>query len=444
MNEQQDIDIAIVGSGFSGLAMATPAEALGPRRLRHPASGRARSAAPGARTPTRAVAATCPATSTRSRSRPNPDWSSTFSAQPEIRDYLRRVAAEEGLLEHVRFGCEVESARWDADGAALACCETSSGPLRGPGADRRRRPAARAEAARHPGPAPTSRGRSFTRPTWDHDHDLEGERVAVIGTGASAIQFVPQIQPRVAKLHLFQRTRAVGDAAPRPAASPASSASPTGASRRCSGVARASIYWAREAIAIPMLRVALAPLLRRVGQAHLRRQVPDPELRAKLTPDYLPGCKRILVANDYLPVARASRTSRSSPTGSPRSAGARSWAPTAPSARSTRSSSAPASTCSTCRSPSASATARGARWPSTGTAARRPTAARWSPASRTCSSCSGPNTGLGHNSVVYMAEAQADYVLQALAHMRERRPRDARRRPPEAAAALERRRSSAG
>src|SRR5438093_782420 len=143
-------------------------------------------------------------------------------------------------------------------------------------------------------------GTVFHSATWDHDHDLDGERVAVIGTGASAIQFVPQIQPRVGKLHVFQRTA--------PWIMPRPDRPLTRFERAlyrrvpaAQRLMRKAIYWGREAYAIPLLRVRLSRVIERAARRHLRRQVPDPQLQAKLTPDYAPGCKRILVSNDYLP-----------------------------------------------------------------------------------------------------------------------------------------------
>ena len=113
MNEQQEIEIAIVGSGFSGLAMASRLRRSGRddfvilERAREVGGTWRENTYPGCR-------CDVPSHVYSFSFAPNPDWSSTFSAQPEIRDYLRHVAADEGLLEHVRFGCEVESARWDA------------------------------------------------------------------------------------------------------------------------------------------------------------------------------------------------------------------------------------------------------------------------------------------------------------------------------------------
>ncbi len=141
----------------------------------------------------------------------------------------------------------------------------------------------------------------FHSATWNHDHDLTGERVAAIGTGASAIQFVPKIQPIVGKLHLFQRTpswvmpdpdREVTDFERR-------------MYRRFPSTQRAVrglIYLVQEVTVFgTIINRRLSKVLERVARKHLRDQVSDPELRAKLTPDYLIGCKRITMSDTYYP-----------------------------------------------------------------------------------------------------------------------------------------------
>jgi cation diffusion facilitator CzcD-associated flavoprotein CzcO len=296
LNEQHT-DIAIVGSGFSGLAMASRLRRAGRKdflileRARDVGGTWRENTYPGCR-------CDVPSHVYSFSFAPNPDWSSTFSPQPEIQDYLRRTAAEQGLLDYLRFGCEVESARWDAD-AGRWILETSSGKISARVLIAGAGPLHEPKLPDVPGLSEFE-GTLFHSATWNHDHDLAGERVAVIGTGASSIQFVPQIQPEVASLHLYQRTAPwVMPRRQRPI-----TRFERALYRRFPALQRAmrrAIYSAREAIAIPMLHVALAPLLRAVGKAHLRRQVRDPKLRAQLTPDYLPGCKRILVANDYLP-----------------------------------------------------------------------------------------------------------------------------------------------
>jgi cation diffusion facilitator CzcD-associated flavoprotein CzcO len=230
---------------------------------------------------------------------PNPDWSRTYSLQPEIWDYLRDVADREGLREHLRLRCEVTEADWDED-AQRWRVETSQGPLTADVLIGGTGPLTEPVIPELPG-LDTFEGNVFHSARWDHDHDLTGERVAVIGTGASAIQFVPRIQPEVAQMHLFQRTA--------PWILPHSDRPITGFERflyrrfpAVQRAVRAAVYWGRETFVLGfaknqnLMRPAEA-----IGRWHLRRSVPDPDLRRKLTPRYRIGCKRILISNNYLP-----------------------------------------------------------------------------------------------------------------------------------------------
>jgi cation diffusion facilitator CzcD-associated flavoprotein CzcO len=229
----------------------------------------------------------------------NPDWSQSFSPQPEIQAYLVAATKRLGLRRHIRFGHEVLEARWD-EARDLWRIQTSRGVYNArflisgmgglhepstpdiPGLDR-------------------FEGTVFHSARWNHGHDLTGERVAVIGTGASAIQFVPQIQPKVRRLHLFQRTP--------PWIVPRANRRITRLERwlfrrfpLLQRLARAGIYWSRESLALGMTRHRkLLKGIELIGRLQLRAQVRDPELRRKLTPHYTIGCKRILVSNDYLP-----------------------------------------------------------------------------------------------------------------------------------------------
>jgi cation diffusion facilitator CzcD-associated flavoprotein CzcO len=291
------VDVAIVGSGFSGLAMAH-------RMLRdgmddfvilekaNDVGGAWRdNTYPG-------CACDVPSHVYSFSFAPNPEWSTTYSPQAEIRDYIRRVAEEKGILPHVRFGCEVASAAWD-ESAQRWTLETSQGTITARVVVAAPGPLSEPSIPQLPGLA-RFQGKVFHSARWDHDYDVAGKRIAVVGTGASAIQFVPQIQPRVAKLHLYQRTA--------PWVLPRTERRITGVERALfrrfpvlQRAMRTMVYWARESTAIPMLRVRLSPIIRAIGKRHLRRQVPDHGLRRQLTPDYAPGCKRILVSNDYYP-----------------------------------------------------------------------------------------------------------------------------------------------
>lgn len=290
-------DVAIIGSGFSGLAMAVRLQRAGfddfvVLERGDEVGGTWRdNSYPG-------CACDVPSHLYSFSFAPNPEWSATFSPQPEILAYLRGVAHDKGVVDHVRFGCELKEALWDAPAQrwrlqtsrgemSARVLVAAGGPLSEPST---------------PGVAGIDRfqGKVFHSARWDHDHDLTGERVAVIGTGASAIQFVPEIQPKVDELHVFQRTA--------PWIMPRRSRPLTSLERAvyrrlplAQRLMRTAIYWGRELYAIPMLRAGLAPVTRFMGKAYIKRAVADPELRRKLTPSYAPGCKRILISNDYLP-----------------------------------------------------------------------------------------------------------------------------------------------
>ena len=135
---------------------------------------------------------------------PNPGWTRTYSPQPEIRDYLERCADDFDVRSHIRFGHTVLSAEWDGDERRWRI-ETDQGPFTARVLISAMGPLTEPRTPDLPG-LDTFAGTSFHSARWNHDHDLRGERVASIGTGASAIQYVPSIQPQVERLHVFQRT----------------------------------------------------------------------------------------------------------------------------------------------------------------------------------------------------------------------------------------------
>jgi cation diffusion facilitator CzcD-associated flavoprotein CzcO len=228
----------------------------------------------------------------------NPEWSRSFSPASEIHAYLRACAARFGVLPKVRFDHAVLEAAWDDD-AQLWRLETRHGLFTADvliGAVGALSEPSVPELA---GLASFA-GKTFHSARWDHDHDLAGRRVAVIGTGASAIQFVPAIQPRVASLSVFQRTppwivprrdRALGER----------EKSILRRSRAAQWLKRTRIYALREAVGLAFFDARAAKLAQRIALTHLERQVPDAALRARLTPGYTMGCKRILLSDDYLP-----------------------------------------------------------------------------------------------------------------------------------------------
>ncbi|PRX47220.1 cation diffusion facilitator CzcD-associated flavoprotein CzcO [Prauserella shujinwangii] len=230
----------------------------------------------------------------------NPDWSRSFSGQPEIWAYLRRVADTYDLRRSIRFGVEATGARWD-EAAQRWHVETASG------AEFSGRFLVDGSGALHipnipklPG-AENFAGTAFHSARWDHDYPLEGKRVAVVGTGASAVQFVPEIAPRVARLDVYQRTPPW--VLPRPGGE-----IPEWAKRlfRRAPLARnayrAALYWLNESFALGFN--GHPELLRAgewLGRRHIERSIADPELRRKVTPDYRLGCKRVLGSNTYYP-----------------------------------------------------------------------------------------------------------------------------------------------
>ena len=135
---------------------------------------------------------------------PNPGWSRTFSPGGEIEEYLRRCAAHFDVLPHVRFEHEVTGAAWD-DALERWRVETTAGSFTAQVLISGTGPLSEPSIPRIPG-LESFEGNAFHTAQWDHDQDLRGRRVAVIGTGASTIQVVPRIQPEVERLHLFQRT----------------------------------------------------------------------------------------------------------------------------------------------------------------------------------------------------------------------------------------------
>ncbi len=231
---------------------------------------------------------------------PNPNWSRVFARQAEIHQYLQHCARKYGLLPSIRFGCEVARASFDEGLAVWNVTLTSGQVLRA-----RHVVTATGQLSRPVYPKLEGmeqfKGHVCHSALWDHSHDLAGQRVAVIGTGASAIQFVPAIADRVSKLTVFQRSAAY--ILPRPDG-------PYAGWRKALFKAapwtmklhRARIYAQYESRAIGFTRIKSVMDLA-VGlpfKGLLRKQVQDPALRAQLTPDYPIGCKRILLSNDYL------------------------------------------------------------------------------------------------------------------------------------------------
>ncbi len=230
----------------------------------------------------------------------NPGWSRMFAPQEEIWEYLRRCVRRYGISAHIRFGCRVERMEWDdASGrwhitTAAGEAYTARAIVSGIGALHLPSVPEIPGAGQFAGPA-------FHSAHWDRSCSLAGKRVAVIGTGASAIQFIPEIAKQAAQVHVFQRTPPWIHPRPDfeipPAARAVFAAAPP-----VMRAFRDGIYWLLEirAAGFAVHPQLLAPL-RRIAEHHIARQVSDPELREKVTPDYTIGCKRILLSSNYYP-----------------------------------------------------------------------------------------------------------------------------------------------
>ncbi|MCX4823714.1 NAD(P)/FAD-dependent oxidoreductase [Streptomyces sp. NBC_01142] len=230
---------------------------------------------------------------------PNPDWPRTFSGQEHIRAYLEHVADTFRLRSHLRLNHEVRMMRWD--NAELRWeIQTSQGTLTADVVVSATGPLSDPKIPEVPGLADFP-GKVFHSARWDHDYDLRGKRVAMIGTGASAIQIVPSIQPDVARLTLFQRTP--------PWVMPRMDRKISGAERSLhrrlpfTGAARRGLLWGIRELQVQAFtkRPNQLGLIESLARANMAKSIKDPALRVKLTPSYRIGCKRILLSSSYYP-----------------------------------------------------------------------------------------------------------------------------------------------
>ncbi|MGW6174196.1 flavin-containing monooxygenase [Arthrobacter sp. NPDC055138] len=293
-----EVDVIIVGTGFSGLGLGIKLAREGGRSFlllerAGDVGGTWRdNTYPG-------VCCDVPSHLYSYSFRPNPDWSMVRSPGHEIHEYLQEAAREEGILTHCRFNTEVRSAKWD-DSTARWVVETTQGTYR----SRFFAPAMGLLAEGKVPPIPgleDFEGEIFHSSSWRHDVPLKGKRIGVVGTGASAIQIIPELAQDAAELVVFQRTPAY--------ILPRQNRHYTQAEQRMFArdpqtrqAHRSDIFWFSESTFAERRRVpqALAQVTAMVDRFR-EAQVPDPQLRAKLTPDYELGCKRVLYSDDYYP-----------------------------------------------------------------------------------------------------------------------------------------------
>ncbi|WP_032369295.1 MULTISPECIES: flavin-containing monooxygenase [Nocardiaceae] len=412
----QQVDVLVVGAGFAGLAAVAKILAADPsadvtviERASEVGGTWRDNTYPG-------CACDVPTSLYSFSFAPSPKWSHTFARQPELFDYLQSVVDRLNLRDRIVADCELLSADWsDTDqrwtvqtskgAASVRVLVAATGALSTP------------KIPDVPG-IDTFQGTVFHSATWNHEHDLTGERVAVIGTGASAVQFVPEIVDKAQRLTVFQRTpawviprldRTIGRVERTlyekvPAAHRA---------------VRGIIYGYREAyVTVLADNPWMLPAVKAFAKANLKRQVKNPTKRAALTPDYAPGCKRLLLSNDWLrTLDRQDVDLVTSGLTSVTENGV-----VDASGRNYEVDTIIFATGFTPTEPPVSHLLRGSDG--------RTLAERWggSPQAHLGTTVAGfpnlflmygPNTNLGHSSIVYMLESQANYVVSALSEMRD-------------------------
>jgi len=231
---------------------------------------------------------------------PNPTWPHRYSRQDEILAYIERTAAEEGVLENVRTGVEVASAVYDETEQCWHLTTVAGESIETDVLVSAVGQLSRPSIPDFPG-LHTFEGPAFHSAEWDHSVDLSGKRIAVLGTGASSIQFVPGIQPEAGRVTVFQRSAPY--VAPKPDREYTSTHNKLfGRFPFTQAFGRRLTWMVTEQFNKALIENTPMKKVVELGwRAQLHKQVRDPELRAKLVPDYPFGCKRVLFSNDWYP-----------------------------------------------------------------------------------------------------------------------------------------------
>lgn len=229
---------------------------------------------------------------------PNPQWSRVFAQQQEIKTYIQNVAQQFDVKKYVRFGYEMLESAWD-DQAKHWVVKTNQGFIHARFAIMAGGPMHQPVLPRIKG-LETFKGAQFHSAEWNHDVDLNGKKVAVVGAGASAIQFVPELQAQVEKLTLLQRTPQwvlpkMDQSLPKLAQALFKVLPVT------QRLTRYGVYGVFESLNSSMHHPKLVSQIERLAKLNIRLGVKDPALRAKLLPDFTIGCKRVLQSNQWYP-----------------------------------------------------------------------------------------------------------------------------------------------
>ncbi|MCH8498844.1 MAG: NAD(P)/FAD-dependent oxidoreductase [Marinobacter sp.] len=230
----------------------------------------------------------------------NPDWSRSFSGSREILAYIQGMVKQFNLRQYIRFGKNVSDMAWDDQSGTWKATTDAGEVFSGRTAVMAQGPLSNASFPAISG-LEDYQGHKIHSARWDHDYDFKGKKVAVIGTGASAIQIIPELVKEARHLTVFQRTPAW--VMPRPDfETPDWNKSLFRKLPMSQSALRKALYLIHESMALAVIwNSPLTRLAERIGRWHLRTQVKDRWLRRQLMPDYRIGCKRILVSNDYYP-----------------------------------------------------------------------------------------------------------------------------------------------
>lgn len=421
---QPDVQVAIIGAGFAGLGAAIRLSLSGRRsfvvfeRSTDVGGTWRENTYPG-------CACDVPSHLYSFSFAPNPGWSKAYSPQPEIQQYLRHCVDQFNLRDQIRFQTAIVDTRWDEATARWHLTDQHGNQTTARVVVAATGPFTRPSVPKLSGLG-TFTGTVFHSARWNHEYDLRGKRVAVIGTGASAIQIVPALAPQVAQLTVFQRTP--------PYVMPRNNRTYPAWQQRlyrtlplAQQLHRHLLYWLNEAGGLAFMGNALLNKLA-TGQArrHLEAQVSDPDLRRRLWPTYTFGCKRVLVSDDYYPaLTRPNVTLVTDPIETVTPTGIRTTGTTDPTAEqpfdalifSTGFQVADLPVVQLPNGRTAfSFTGRNGRdllteWAQTGPQALYGMTASGFP---NLLFLLGPNTGLGHTSVVHMIESQLNYLLSYL------------------------------
>jgi cation diffusion facilitator CzcD-associated flavoprotein CzcO len=234
----------------------------------------------------------------------NPDWSHTYSGSAEILGYIDGMVESSGIAPAIRFGHNVVGVSYDAEAGEWTVALEGREPVRARTVIVAAGPLSNASFPDIPG-IDTYEGHKIHSARWDHDYDFADKRVAVIGTGASGVQIVPELVKTAKSVKVFQRTP--GWVLPR------INTPTSGWLKRLyrnlplsQTLMRNAWFWGHESVALGVVwDTPFTRLVEAVSSANLRLQVKDPWLRRQLTPDFSAGCKRLLMTSEYYPALQA-------------------------------------------------------------------------------------------------------------------------------------------